>query len=101
MNWMTQCAAVIPCLNEAASIGQVVKSARRFAETVFVIDDGSSDETGVLAKKAGAEVLRHELPQGKGAALQTGWAHARKRGFRWALTMDGDGQHSAEDIPKF
>jgi glycosyltransferase involved in cell wall biosynthesis len=92
---------VIPCLNEAASIGQVVKSAQRFVPEMFVIDDGSRDGTGAMAKSAGAEVLRHEFPRGKGAALQTGWAHARKRGFRWALTMDGDGQHSAEDIPKF
>jgi glycosyltransferase involved in cell wall biosynthesis len=101
MNWTTQCAVVIPCLNEAASIEQVVSSARRFAEAVFVIDDGSHDGTGTVAKSAGAEVLRHELSRGKGAALQTVWAHARKLGFRWILTMDGDGQHSAKDIPNF
>jgi glycosyltransferase involved in cell wall biosynthesis len=101
MNWRTECAVVIPCLNEAAGIEHVVKAARRFVNTVFVIDDGSSDGTGVVAKKAGAEVLRHELPRGKGAALQAGWGLARKRGFRWALTMDGDGQHAAEDVPKF
>jgi glycosyltransferase involved in cell wall biosynthesis len=101
MNWTTQCAVVIPCLNEAVGIGEVVLSVKRFVPTVFVIDDGSQDSTGAAAKKAGAEVLRHELPRGKGVALQTGWAHAKKRGFRWALAMDGDGQHSAEDIPKF
>jgi glycosyltransferase involved in cell wall biosynthesis len=70
-------------------------------QTVFVIDDGSGDGTGVKAKRAGAEVLRHDAPRGKGAALQTGWALARKRGFRWALAMDGDGQHLGGDIPKF
>ena len=101
MNWTTQCAVVIPCLNEAARIAEVVRSVRRFLPTVFVIDDGSQDDTGAMAKKAGAEVLRHEFPRGKGVALQTGWEHARKCGFRWALTMDGDGQHSANDVAKF
>ena len=44
-------------------------------------------------------MLRHQGNQGKGAALQTGWRWARERGFKWALTLDGDGQHSPEDIP--
>jgi glycosyltransferase involved in cell wall biosynthesis len=101
MNWMTQCAAVIPCLNEARNIAQVVESVRRLVPTVLVIDDGSRDDTGVIAKNAGAEVIRNAAPQGKGAALQTGWRLARERGFDWALAMDGDGQHSAEDVPGF
>ena len=101
MNWTTRCAAVIPCLNEARNIAEVVTSVRRLAPNVFVIDDGSQDDTGALAKKAGAEVLRHEVPRGKGAALQTGWEYAQRRGFRWALTMDGDGQHAANDVTKF
>jgi glycosyltransferase involved in cell wall biosynthesis len=101
MSWKRQCAVVIPCLNEAAVIAEVVISAQRFLPNVFVIDDGSQDDTGVLAKAVGAEVLRHELSRGKGAALQTGWRHARERGFKWAIAMDGDGQHSADDIPAF
>lgn len=101
MNWTTQCAVVIPCLNEAKSIAEVVVSVRRLMPVVFVIDDGSQDSTTAIAKKAGAEVLRHEFSRGKGAALQAGWTHAKKLGFKWALTMDGDGQHSSKDIPKF
>jgi glycosyltransferase involved in cell wall biosynthesis len=101
MNWTTQCAVVIPCLNEGAHIAAVVTEVKRFVPTVFVIDDGSSDDTGAIAKKYGAEVLRHDYSRGKGAALQTGWRHAREKGFRWALTMDGDGQHSAADVFKF
>jgi glycosyltransferase involved in cell wall biosynthesis len=101
MNWTTQCAAVIPCLNEAGKIAEVVGVVRRLVPTVFVVDDGSEDGTGALAIEAGAEVLRHEVPRGKGAALQAGWELARKRGFAWALTMDGDGQHSADDVTKF
>lgn len=98
---MTQSAVVIPCLNEAARIEQVVRLARHLVQAVFVIDDGSRDGTATIAKNSGAEVVRHDSPRGKGVALQTGWALARKRGFRWALTMDGDGQHLASDIPKF
>src|ERR1051325_11423405 len=101
MNWAMQCAVVIPCLNESATIADVTASVRKHLPTVFVIDDGSRDNKGALAKSAGAVVLRHDAPRGKGAALQTGWRHAREHGFAWALTMDGDGQHSPDDVPAF
>jgi len=101
MNWPVECAVVIPCLNEAATIGAVVAGARRYVPTILVVDDGSTDNTGVVAEQADAEVLRHAETRGKGAALQTGWRAARERGFQWALTMDGDGQHSPDDIPAF
>jgi glycosyltransferase involved in cell wall biosynthesis len=101
MDWPRQCAVVIPCLNEAASIEAVVRHVREHLPTVFVVDDGSSDTTGALATRAGAEALRHEQPRGKGAALQTGLKRAFDRGFLWAITLDGDGQHSPGDIPGF
>src|SRR2546422_50552 len=101
MNWPSQCAAVIPCLNEQAAIASLVAAVRSFLPTVFVVDDASTDRTAALAREAGAEVLRHQATRGKGAALQTGWQHARARGFPWALNLDGDGQHSPEDIPAF
>jgi glycosyltransferase involved in cell wall biosynthesis len=101
MNWSDQCAVVIPCLNEARHISGVVSAVRHYVPTVFVVDDGSQDNTARLAKTVGAEVLQHDISRGKGAALQTGWSRAKKNGFKWALTMDGDGQHSASDILKF
>lgn len=101
MNWSNRCAAIIPCLNEASAVSEVIVAVRQYLPTTFVIDDGSSDETSDLAKRAGAEVLRHDAPRGKGAALQTGWESARARGFEWALALDGDGQHSPEEIPEF
>jgi len=101
MDWPAQCAVVIPCLNEATAVETIVRQTREYLPTVIVVDDGSSDGTGERATQAGADVLRHEEPQGKGAALQAGLKCARERGFTWAMTLDGDGQHSPEDIPAF
>jgi len=101
MNWTFNCAAVIPCLNEAAAIGPLVAAVRERLPHVIVVDDGSTDGTATVARRAGAEVLRHATPRGKGAALQTGWRHACGRGFFWALNLDGDGQHAPADIPAF
>ena len=98
MEWPRQCAVVIPCLNESVAIESVVRQVREHLPTVFVVDDGSLDMTGAAATRAGAEVLRHEAPRGKGAALRTGLKCARDRGFEWAVTLDGDGQHSPDDI---
>src|SRR6266851_4795083 len=101
MDWKHQCAVVIPCFNEAATIGEIASTARRRLSSVIVVDDGSTDGTAEQATAAGAETLRHPINQGKGAALRTGWEHARNRGFTWALMMDGDGQHAPDDIPAF
>jgi len=101
MDWRAACAAVIPCLNEGAAIGPLVERVRRHLPMVFVIDDGSSDNTSLKAQSAGAVVLRHQATSGKGAALQTAWTHAHKQGYSWVLMMDGDGQHSPADIPSF
>jgi glycosyltransferase involved in cell wall biosynthesis len=99
--WKAVCAVVIPCLNEGETIGGLVKQVREHLPTVVVIDDGSSDGTGERAREAGAEVIGLNARQGKGAALITGWRHLAEGGFTWALSMDGDGQHSPDDIPKF
>src|SRR5262245_28708650 len=101
MDWAAQCAVVIPCLNEAATIESLVCEVRRMLPMVIVVDDGSTDATARLATAAGAEVICHERPRGKGAALAGGWARARERGFTWGLSMDGDAQHAPADIPRF
>ncbi len=94
-------AVVVPCHNEARTIALLVGAISKHLPHVIVIDDGSTDDTGKLAQSAGAEVIRNEIAQGKGAALKCGWKRASDLGFQWALTMDGDGQHSPGDIPKF
>lgn len=94
-------AAVIPCWNEAGTIGEVVRRTRLEVPHVWVVDDGSTDATARLAEAAGARVLRQVRNQGKGAALRAGLAAARAEGATWAVTLDGDGQHPPECIPDF
>jgi glycosyltransferase involved in cell wall biosynthesis len=101
VNWTDECAAIVPCLNEAQAIGPLVRGIRQFVSTVIVVDDGSTDATAQEARAAGAEVVRHQSSLGKGSALRAGWSIAQQRGFKWALTLDGDGQHAPEDIPNF
>ena len=93
-------ALVIPALNEALRIREVVQAALRECPTVIVVDDGSDDGTAEAIADLPATVLRHATRQGKGAALRDGFAEALRRGCDGVLTMDGDGQHRAEDIPR-
>lgn len=98
---MPSVSVVIPCFNEARSIAALVKSVQATIPTVFVVDDGSTDDTASEADSAGAIVLKSQHNQGKGAALRTGLQRAFKDGFAFAVTMDGDGQHDPEDLPVF
>lgn len=90
---MMRTAAVIPALNEQGAIDAVVRSARQHLDMVFVVDDGSTDDTGAIAALAGATVIRHDTNQGVGAAIATGLAAARAAGATVAVQLDGDGQH--------
>ena len=90
---------VIPAYNEDRFIGSVVLKARQAAQTVIVVDDGSSDRTRLIAEAAGAVVVRHEANQGKGSALNTGLAAARARQPDVVVFLDADGQHDPLDIP--
>lgn len=92
---------MIPCFNEAASIGTLVSAIRQQVRTVWVVDDGSTDGTGDLARGAGAIVVRHDRNLGKGAALKSGLSCAWQHGLTWAVTLDGDAQHAPEDVPAF
>jgi predicted LPLAT superfamily acyltransferase len=91
---------VIPVYNHARTVADVVKGSLEHVSTVLVCDDGSTDGSAEAAAKAGAVVLQHQKNLGKGAALRTLFAEARARGFRYAISLDADGQHYPEDIPK-
>lgn len=90
--------AIIPAYNEQVSIGSVVLKTKMFVDRVIVIDDGSTDKTSKIAVLAGAELIKHEYNMGKGKALETGFESAK--GSEIILTIDGDGQHNTDDIPK-
>jgi glycosyltransferase involved in cell wall biosynthesis len=68
---------------------------------ILVVDDGSQDETATIAENAGATVVRHPENRGKGEALITGFAWAKEHQYPTVLTLDADGQHDPEEIPKF
>jgi len=91
---------VMPALNEELSIGSMVLRARKQVDRVIVIDDGSTDRTAEVAELAGAEVIRHTVNLGKGAALKTGFKIASLNGTKIIITMDTDGQNNPDEIPK-
>lgn len=97
----TNVAALIPAYYEEAHIQAVARRALAQLDHVLVVDDGSTDRTSEEARKAGAEVIRHEKNQGKGAAIKTGLRELTARGFLYVLVLDGDGQHLPEEIPAF
>lgn len=90
---------LIPCLNEERAIEGVVRDALSLGMPVIVVDDGSDDRTPAIVGDMGVTLLRHHERRGKGEALRTGFREAMRHGFDGVITMDGDGQHLAADIP--
>ena len=93
-------AVVIPALNEALRIRGVVEGALAQCTRVIVVDDGSDDDTVARLADLPITLLRHPRRMGKGASLRDGFHEALRNGARAVLTMDGDGQHQASDIPR-
>ena len=93
-------AVVIPAYNEAATIRNVVTRALAQCERVVVVDDGSTDGTAQRLSGLGATVLRHDANRGKAAALCSGFECALAGDIDAVITLDGDGQHLPEDIPR-
>lgn len=93
---------LIPCFNEEGAVAHVVTDIRRVlpAVPVLVVDDASADETVIVARQAGAQVLTLPHHLGLGGAVQAGYKLAYEYGFRYVIRVDGDGQHSADDIPR-
>lgn len=93
-------AILIPALNERLRIREVVEAALREADTVIVIDDGSDDGTAECITDLPITLLRHATRMGKGASLRDGFAEALRQEMQAVVTMDGDGQHQASDVPR-
>lgn len=93
---------VIPTYNNAGTLGEVIEAVCRYASDVLVVNDGCTDAThDVLARYPQVRVLAHQCNRGKGTALRNGLRYAQEAGFRYAITIDADGQHFASDIPVF
>lgn len=88
----------IPAYNEERTIAKVVLQAQKFGDMVVVCDDGSTDMTGEISRSLGAVMVRHEENLGYGAAIQTLFKQAKKLNADVLVTLDGDGQHNAEEI---
>lgn len=98
-------AIIIPAYNEGPTIGHVIQrilavDLPKIEKEVIVVDDGSSDQTGEIARSCGAVVVRHLLNRGVGGALGTGIEAALRRGAEILVTCDADGQHSPDDVRK-
>ncbi|MBV8182722.1 MAG: glycosyltransferase family 2 protein [Mycobacterium sp.] len=90
---------VVPAFNEAGVIGDVIADLRSIFPNVVCVDDGSRDDTGDTALRAGATLVRHPVNLGQGAAIQTGVEYARRQpGAQVFATFDADGQHRVKDL---
>ena len=90
---------VVPAFNEAGVIGGVITDLRSVFTHVVCVDDGSDDDTGDIALRAGAHLVRHPVNLGQGAAIQTGVEYVRRQpGAQVFATFDADGQHRVEDL---
>lgn len=90
---------VVPAHNEAATIVDVVERVHRMSLDCLVVDDASADDTTLLARKAGARVLRLSVNLGVGGALRAGFRYAVEHGYDAVVQCDGDGQHPPDRIP--
>ena len=97
---MSGVAVVIPAYQAAGTIHRVWSAVRDAVPhaAVWVVDDGSTD--GTAGQVPDGQVLRHPVNRGKGAALQTGITKALERDPAWIVTLDADGQHAPEEIPR-
>jgi len=95
---MEKLCILIPSYNEARTIGSVISQLKPRALTMYVVDDGSSDDTAVIARREGAVVVQHKVNKGKGAAMREGFSHIIKKGYERVIVMDGDDQHSSKDL---
>lgn len=98
MDLARRAVVVVPVYNEARVLADVLTGLRQRFPHVVVVDDGSTDGSTEVARRAGAKVLRHAVNLGPGAALQTGFQYAvHHTSFDYVITFDGDGQHDPDD----
>lgn len=97
-----KCVVVIPTYNNDKTLKQVIDSVREYSPNIMVVNDGSTDSTSeILAQQKDIHIISYFQNRGKGYALKTGLREAINLGYKYAITIDSDGQHYADDIPLF
>ena len=97
-----KCCVLIPTYNNAGTLSGVITAVSAYTHDILVVNDGSTDQTAAILERFPYVRVHHQYPnQGKGMALRNGFKFADSLGFEYALTIDSDGQHFAEDIPWF
>ena len=97
-----KCVVLIPTYNNAGTIAKVIADVKEYSTDIIVVNDGSTDDTkNILASIENIKVIDYPNNKGKGYALKLGLQKAYEWGYRYAITIDSDGQHYADDIPAF
>ncbi len=93
---------VVPVYNNGATVKSVAEGCRKHVEHVLVVDDGCTDtDVSALFADTDVQVLKHETNRGKGQAILSALKYVHERGAKWMITVDADGQHAPDDLPKF
>lgn len=93
---------LVPTYNNDQTLATVLSSLLAYTDQIIVVNDGSTDSTTVVLNRfPQIELVSYQQNMGKGHALQTGFRHAVKSGYHYAITIDSDGQHFADDLGKF
>jgi glycosyltransferase involved in cell wall biosynthesis len=97
-----KCCVLVPTFNNAGTLGRVLDGILKFTQQIIVINDGSTDNTSaILEGFTLLTVITVVQNTGKGNALRKGFDAARNLGFRYAISIDSDGQHNPDDLPRF
>jgi glycosyltransferase involved in cell wall biosynthesis len=92
--------AVIPAYNEELTIGAIIKETKKYVDTIYVVNNGSTDNTAAVAHENGAVVINYSDKRGYGASQYAGQQYALQQGFDYILQLDADGQHDPSYIPE-
>jgi len=92
--------ACVPAYNEEETVGRVIVGTLRHVDGILVVDDGSKDHTGLIARRLGALVIVHSKNLGKGVAIRDGLGWAKDNNVDILVALDSDGQHDPDDIPE-
>ncbi len=99
LQFIDKICVLIPAYNAQWTLGAVLEKMESLDVDTLVVDDGSPDETARVALEHGAQLLKHSLNLGKGAALRTGFESILRKDYRVVITLDADGQHDPAEIP--